>query len=164
MSEPHLTMHVTSAMVGEVEGQPGVHQITVVCDNEHVKGFTETLADGTEVERDDGYVEKGHHVHIPISAIGDRMSLYGLDTPQEAYEAILRETGARVSPAIDLDHPSVSVVGACGGMKSGISIRHGRGVAARVKEALAAYDEAITEVAESTREHPFYVAARKSIK
>lgn len=48
--------------------------------------------------------EKDHTIYLAIDAIGSRMVMYNLKTPQEAVEAIMREHARRMNP--DLDDPT----------------------------------------------------------
>ena len=51
---------------------------------------------GTWLDEAENTSEKNHPIHIPLAALANRMVLYGLDTPEEALEAILREQCVRL--------------------------------------------------------------------
>lgn len=70
-------------------------------------------------------IQAPHSIVVSAEAIGARMATYGLTTEHEAFEAILREHGCRISPDITL--PAKPYIDACGGLNTAVSISYGSG-------------------------------------
>lgn len=89
----------------------------------------------------------GHTIQLPPEAIGSRMALYGLDTPEEAVDAILREHGCRLDP--DIKEPyGLTKKEAPGGLHSEVTIVYGKDVKTKIDKHLTDHSDKITEAKE----------------
>lgn len=116
---------------------------------------TVTLADGTQQP-------VPHLIVIPPEAIGARMALYGLATPQEALDAILREHGCRISPDITL--PATPTTAAdFGGTSDAVAIDHADGtIPTQIDAVVADHHQTIHEAKDARWEDERYVKFRGS--
>lgn len=100
-----------------------------------------------------------HSLTVRTSEIGGRMALYGLDTPADALDALLREHGCRVSPDITLP-AEPRTKDDFGGLNPDVAIVYADGVQAQAAALLDELAEQIALAAADRWNEPKYVAIR----